>query len=100
MGPAKSLLIVLSLATVASAQLERSEHVHQRRIEIEAPWGRVPVWVGFPRRRDRRESPPGHRYPVLIAIHGRGESHSPARGAQGWSMLYDLPAAFGVLMRG
>ena len=74
--------------------------MHQRRLDVDAPWGRVPVWVGYPRRADQREHPPGRRYPVLIALHGRGESRDPARGWLGWANLYELPAAFGALARG
>lgn len=96
LAPAIAILFV-ALSLYAQP---RSEIVHQRRLDVDAPWGRVPVWVGFPRRPDHREHPPGRRYPLLIALHGRGESVSLARGFLGWPVLYELPAAFAALQRG
>ncbi|MBZ0119095.1 MAG: hypothetical protein K8H88_19020, partial [Sandaracinaceae bacterium] len=81
-------LTLAALALLFASRIDaqrRSEHVHQRRLDVDAPWGRVPVWVGYPRRADQREHPPGRRYPVLIALHGRGESRDPARGWLGWA---------------
>jgi hypothetical protein len=57
------------------------------------PWGRarvavvVPTWGGL-----------DARYPVLIALHGRGEAlKSPAEGALGWPRDYAMVRAFGRL---
>jgi hypothetical protein len=57
------------------------------------PWGRgrvavvVPTWGG-----------PGARFPVLIALHGRGEALKPAaEGALGWPRDYALMRACGRL---
>ena len=78
-----------------------SDWAHQRRIDVDAPWGRTPALVTFPRRGDRRGYPPGQRYPLLVALHGRGEAlEGPDRGYLGWAIRYDLPDAFGALMRG
>lgn len=77
-----------------------SEWVHQRRIDVEAPWGRTPVLVTFPRRADRRSWPPDIRYPVVVALHGRGEAANLARGHLGWAVQYQLPNAFGALLQG
>lgn len=87
------------LGAAARAQPE-SEYVHYRRLDVPSPWGSQRVLVTFPRRSDRLEHPPGERYPVLIALHGRGESADPARGHLGWASAYRLPDAFGALMRG
>ena len=85
------------LAAGALAQPE-SEHVHYRRLEVAAPWGTQRVLVTFPRRSDRLEHPPGERYPILVAIHGRGESTDPERGyPQEWQeRLIDLCVAADV----
>lgn len=78
-----------------------SEWVHYRRLDLSTPWGPQRVLVTFPRRGDRSEHPPGVRYPVLIALHGRGEAlEGPERGYLGWTLRYSLPDAFGALMRG
>jgi hypothetical protein len=46
-------------------------------------------------------SPPGRRYAVLVALHGRGESlKGPSRGTLGWNVDYLLPQAYGALGRG
>jgi hypothetical protein len=40
-------------------------------------------------------APPGTKFPVLIALHGRGEAlKGPERGAMGWPRDYALPRAF------
>jgi iron(III)-salmochelin esterase len=53
------------------------------------PWGRaravvlVPTWGG-----------PGGRFPVLVALHGRGEAmKTPSEGAMGWARDYALVRA-------
>ncbi len=52
------------------------------------PLGRIDVVVVLP---DRS---PGERFPLLIALHGRGEAmKGPARGARGWVDDYQLMRA-------
>jgi len=54
--------------------------------------GPMQVVVRLPPRRD------GQRFPVLIAMHGRGEAHKgPAHGARGWVDDYGLVTALGRL---
>ncbi|MBC7172968.1 MAG: esterase [Polyangiaceae bacterium] len=46
-------------------------------------------------------NPPGGRYPIVVALHGRGEAaKGPERGLLGFSVDYRLPTAFGALARG
>jgi iron(III)-salmochelin esterase len=50
--------------------------------------GPLDVVVLLPERRQ------GERFPVLVALHGRGEAFKgPKRGARGWVEDYELPAA-------
>jgi enterochelin esterase-like enzyme len=81
---------------------DRAQWVHQRFLEIDGFDGtRQRVVITYPRREDGRSHPPGERYPVVIALHGRGESQlAPNRGALAWYLQYDLPEAFGALARG
>jgi enterochelin esterase-like enzyme len=54
--------------------------------------GPMQVVVSLPERRS------GQRFPVLIAMHGRGEAFKgPVRGARGWIDDYGLPAALARL---
>ena len=88
------------VAAVAFAQPE-SEWVHYRRLDVESPWGTQRVLVTFPRLGGHREHPPGERYPIVVALHGRGEAQQgPERGYLGWTTRYGLPDHFGALMRG
>ncbi len=81
---------------------ERNDFVHQRFVRLPGPDGELErVVVVFPRRPDGREQPPGERYPLLVALHGRAEAaRGPSRGILGWYTDYELPAAFGALARG
>lgn len=80
----------------------RSDAVHFRVLRVPGPDGRqVQAQLIFPRHRDRREHPPGHRYPLVVALHGLGESRrGPERGFRGWSVDYRLQDAFAALRRG
>ncbi|RLB47913.1 MAG: esterase [Deltaproteobacteria bacterium] len=80
---------------------ERRDWVHQRFLDIEGYDGVAQrVVVTYPRRSDGRSRPPGERYPVVIALHGRGEARlAPNRGALAWYLQYKLPEAFGALGR-
>jgi len=81
---------------------DRADWVHQRFVEIDGHDGtRQRVVVTYPRRSDGRSHPPGERYPVVIALHGRTEALQTAnRGAMAWYRQYRLPEAFGALSRG
>jgi hypothetical protein len=95
-----SVALGLTAAVPTTAQ-PYSEWVHYRRLDLATPWGPQRVLVTFPRRGDHSEHPPGVRYPVLIALHGRAEAvEGPERGYLGWTLRYGLPDAFGALMRG
>jgi hypothetical protein len=96
-----AIACALVLVTVISAQ-ERSEYCHQYFVSLQGPDGsQERALVSFPRRADGRMSPPGHRYPILVALHGRGESlKGPSRGTLGWNVDYLLPQAYGALGRG
>ncbi|MBX3270941.1 MAG: esterase [Sandaracinaceae bacterium] len=80
---------------------EQEEFVHYRRLTVATSFGERNVLVTYPRRRDRREHPPGERYPVVIALHGQAEALAgPRRGHLGWSFLYRLPTAMSAVLRG
>lgn len=44
-----------------------------------------------------RSPPAGQKLPVLVALHGMGETQSPERGAHGWLDWYALDAALAAL---
>lgn len=93
-------VILLALASRGGAQSD-NEWVHYRRLSLETPWGEQRVLMTFPRRGDRLEHPPDERYPVVIALHGRGEALQGAeRGYMGWANRYGLAEAFATLSRG
>lgn len=60
----------------------------------DAPFGRTDVVISVP------DSPdPSLRFPVLVALHGRGESlKGSRRGARGWLDDYDLDRAMARLL--
>lgn len=95
-------IVALSFAVFGARAQDRAEWVHQRFLEIDGFDGtRQRVVVTYPRRADGRSHPPGERYPVVIALHGQGESRLTAnRGAMAWYLQYDLPEAFGAMARG
>lgn len=100
LGPAVAAVLLLAGVVPSSAQ-PYSDWVHYRRLDVTTPWGPQRVLVTFPRRGDHSEHPPGVRYPVLVALHGRAEAvEGPDRGYLGWTLRYGLPDAFGALMRG
>src|SRR5690606_2001583 len=76
--------------------------VHQRPLTVQGPEGQDErVLVIVPRRADRAMHPPGGRYPLVVALHGRGEADKgPRRGVLGFSVDYRLPVAYGALFRG
>jgi iron(III)-salmochelin esterase len=89
------------IATSIAAQ-ERSEFCHQYFVSLPGPDGvQERALVSFPRRSDGRMSPVGRRYPLVVALHGRGESaKGPSRGTLGWNVDYLLPLAYGAIARG
>jgi hypothetical protein len=97
------IAVVLALAAIVlpSGAQPESDAIHYRRLDLLTPWGQQRVLIMFPRRPDRFEHPPGQRYPVLIALHGRAEAvEGPQRGYLGWASRYGLPDAFAALARG
>ncbi|MFK7991904.1 MAG: alpha/beta hydrolase [Sandaracinaceae bacterium] len=77
-----------------------SDWVQYRRVDVDTPWGPQRVLLSFPRRPDHRLSPPGRRYPMVIALHGRGEALvGPERGYLAWAVRYLMPNAFEALAR-
>lgn len=80
---------------------EQEEYVHYRRMTVATSFGERNVLVTYPRRRDRREHPPGERYPIVVALHGQTEALAgPQRGHLGWAFLYRLPTALNAVLRG
>ncbi len=79
-----------------------SEYVHQYPLGVEGPDGsRQRLLVTIVRGRRRELAPEGGRYPVVVALHGRGEARrGPARGFLGWNVDYRLPIAYGAMLRG
>ncbi len=93
-----------ALATLGASAVaqDHSDYVHQRHLTVPGPDGAPQrVLVIVPRRADRAMHPPGARYPLVIALHGRGEAAKGVeRGLLGWSVDYRLPIAYGALVRG
>ncbi len=96
--------VVLGLSTMVFPTRAQfgSEHIHQAFVDLPGPDGDVQrAHVLYPRRSDSLRAPPGRRYPVVIALHGRGESaYEPTRGANAWLVDYLVPRAFGALSSG
>ncbi|MCB9591322.1 MAG: esterase [Sandaracinaceae bacterium] len=90
-------------ATPSGAQTDddQERYVHYRRMTVATSFGDRNVLVTYPRRHDRREHPPGERYPIMVALHGQTEALSgPRRGHLGWAFLYRLPTALNAVLRG
>jgi predicted esterase len=96
------VLVGAAVFAVALGRAQRrAEAVLQRQLVIEAPWGRERVLVITPRRPADRAHPEVERWPILVALHGRGEAvRGRDRGFLAWSIDYRLPDAFGALRRG
>lgn len=94
-------LAMLALAIPSGRAQERSPWVHHRYVTVQAYDGSYQrALVMFPRRAAAREFPEDHRLPIVVALHGRGESaRGRRRGFLGWSVDYWLPEAYGVLSR-
>lgn len=68
-------------------------HVEPPHHEIEALDWTFPAEMGGEKRAVilvPRPIPPGTRLPVLVALHGLGETTDPVTGANGWPKAYDL----------
>ena len=82
---------------VPSASAKKAERLPAQELTwafSDTPIGRMSVVVLIP---ERLES---ERFPVLIAMHGRGETlKGPERGARGWVDDYKLPVALERLAR-
>lgn len=94
--------VVASLrAPSVRAQLP-SYMLHQYRVDVVGPTGaHEPVMVMYPRMPNRAPHPNGHRWPVVVALHGLGEAQRGVdRGAMGWSVDYALPRAYEAMLYG
>lgn len=107
-GPTGSWLCIAALLALASwspaasdAQIVDSDWVHYRHLSVATAFGIRRVLVTYPRRVDRRPHPPGERYPIVIALHGRTEAlQGPNRGYRAWATTYGLTTSFAALQRG
>ena len=90
LGAAGSLAAGCSPAATKKAPPEASEDWH----DVSFPASR-----GIPDHRALVYAPPGSsKWPILIALHGRGEAGRGLRiGAYGWRDDYDLPRALATL---
>jgi hypothetical protein len=90
------------VAAAAATAQTRSDWVHHRMIYVPAPDGRGSqrVLLTYPRReRLPRDAP--QALPVLVALHGAGESvHPPSRACLAWSVDYHVDDAFAALLGG
>lgn len=95
-------LLVLSCAVGSARAQQRSEHVHSEFLNV--PWvdgATQRVHIVYPRLPSGRRAPEGQRYPLVVALHGRGESaYGVRRGALAWYVDYHLAEAFGALFSG
>jgi hypothetical protein len=98
---ALAAFVASAFGGVGAAQ-ERSEYVHQRLLSLQGPDGSSQrVLVTVPRQPGYAMHPPGERYALVVALHGRGEARKgPDRGVLGWNVDYRLPVAYGALIRG
>lgn len=101
--------VFVALAAIAAAILEptglaqsSSPVLHQYRVDLDGPTGqREHVLVTFPRLPGRAQHPEGHRWPVVVALHGLGEAQRGIeRGYLGWNVDYALPRAYEAMLRG
>lgn len=110
--PGKRLAITLVLLSClgafvgleprASRAQVPSPRLVQHRVDLVGPTGaREHVMVTYPRLPRRAHHPAGHRWPVVVALHGLGEARrGRARGYLGWNVDYDLPRAYDAMLRG
>ncbi|MFW6067338.1 MAG: alpha/beta hydrolase [Myxococcota bacterium] len=98
-----ALVSAMAAAAWPGARADDTERrIHERWVHLEGPTGETErAYVVFPFRNDRAHHAEGERYPLVVALHGRGEiSKGPERGPRGWIVDYRLPDAFGALQRG
>jgi pimeloyl-ACP methyl ester carboxylesterase len=94
-------LCAFALTPALHAQIT-SDVVHQYNLNVTGPTGQPErVLVTLPRLPGHALNPEGERWPLLVALHGRGEAaQGPTRGYLGWNVMYGLPRAFAALQRG
>jgi len=99
---ASSLLVAIVAFGLPAASQMPSDVLHQYRIDATGPTGATePVMVTFPRLPGRKTHPEGHRWPVLVALHGLGEAQRGVeRGFLGWNVDYQLPRAYEAMLWG
>lgn len=96
-----ALFALASWPPTGDAQTATSDSVHYRHLEVDTAFGVRRVLVTYPRRVDRREHPPGERYPIVVALHGRTEAlQGPNRGYRAWTTRYGLTESFSRLQFG
>lgn len=98
-----AMLLAVAFAPPAGSSAQGAEsRLVQHRIEVVGPSGaREPVMITLPRLAASASHPPGHRWPVLVALHGLGEAQrGPGRGYLGWNVDYAMPRAYEALLRG
>jgi hypothetical protein len=85
--------LLLAVAAPTAAQ-RYSEWIHQRTLILDAPWGEARVLVSWPRRPGPADTPSPGQYPVLVALHGRGEAQRGRQGHLAWNVRYALTDTF------
>lgn len=95
-----ALLLVVLVLRDGSAQ-SYSPDAAQLHFSVSTPTGRQRVIATVIRRADGKPFDSTHLTPVVVALHGRGESlRGPERGYLGWNVDYLLPQAFAGFRRG
>lgn len=91
------LLLGGRIVSIAQGTARRGSSLEAREWDLgQTAAGPMRAVVLLPRRRA-----PGERFPLLIALHGRGEAlRGVARGAWGWAQDYGLGISDAVLRRG
>lgn len=76
--------------------------LEQGLVDVTGPNGDAQrVAVLIPRLPGGAAHPPGHRWPVVVALHGLGEAQrGVARGFLGWSVDYGLPSVYERMLTG
>ncbi|MFW6197327.1 MAG: alpha/beta hydrolase [Myxococcota bacterium] len=100
---AAALVLLAAAMGWPPARAQKDERrIHERWVDVEGPTGEDErAYVLFPFRNDRKDHAEDQRYPLIVALHGKGEvSKGPTRGPRGWIADYRLPDAFGALQRG
>lgn len=96
------VLVGVAMGWPAARAQKDERRIHERWLDVEGPTGETEMaFVVFPFRNDRKDHAEGRRYPLIVALHGKGEvAKGPTRGPRGWIADYRLPDAFGAMQRG